>query len=70
MALTFVGWSSWEVKLALFEELSLPAPMAWLPKSGIAAAQQQQQQQVAATLPEICNGRRSWRYVNMTESLT
>ncbi len=47
MALTFIGWSSWEVKLALFEELSLPAPMAWLPKTGIAAAQQQQQQQVA-----------------------
>ena len=45
MALTFIGWSSWEVKLALFEELSLPAPMAWLPKTGIAAAQQQQQQQ-------------------------
>ena len=45
MALTFIGWSSWEVKLALFEELSLPAPMAWMPKTGIAAAQQQQQQQ-------------------------
>ena len=45
MALTFIGWSSWEVKLALFEELSLPAPMAWLPKTGIAAARQQHQQQ-------------------------
>lgn len=45
MALTFIGWSSWEAKLALFEELALPAPMAWMPRSGVAAAQQQQQQQ-------------------------
>ena len=24
MALTFIGWSSWEVKLALFEQLAMP----------------------------------------------
>ena len=58
MALTFIGWSSWEVKLALFEELALPAPMAWMPRSGVGAAQQQQQQQQqVAILGTLCRQR-------------
>ena len=56
MALTFIGWSSWEAKLALFEELSLPPPMAWMPRSGVGAAQQQQQQQVGAG-SQLCTPR-------------
>ena len=43
MALTFIGWSSWEVKLGMADQLALPPPMAWLPRTGIAAAQQQLQ---------------------------
>jgi hypothetical protein len=37
MALTFIGWSSWEVKLALFEQLATPPPSASQPRT----AQQQ-----------------------------
>lgn len=50
MALTFIGWSSWEVKLALFEQLGAPPPAPRQPRGS--ATQQQVGPPIARTCPE------------------
>ena len=42
MALTFIGWSSWEVKLAMLDLLGMPPTAAWLQRTTASSAQQQQ----------------------------
>lgn len=45
MALTFIGWSSWEVKLAMLDLLALMPLNVWRRRTAIGSLQQQHQQQ-------------------------
>ena len=45
MALTFIGWSSWEVKLAMLDLLAMMPPNVRRQRTAIGSLQNQHQQQ-------------------------